>query len=112
MIRSVARSMDKSIFHGYFWPFLNYRGISTAPAILRISCSAFSLHMRMIIMNVTGHLSTPIAVLPSLDRSIVNNESSSSTDSASPLRSGDYYTEYSVVTNVPRGSSIYNSRRK
>ena len=56
---SLARSMDKSIFHEYFRPFLDHGGISitsaiTTPVILRITkCSVFSVSMHIIIMHVT-----------------------------------------------------------
>ena len=43
VLDSVARSTDKSVFHGYFCPFPDYGGI--APAILRTS---FSVRMRII----------------------------------------------------------------
>ena len=43
---------------------------------------------------------------------MLNKSSASSQGSASPLKSDDHYTDYSVVTNDPkgRGSVLYNNQ--
>ena len=46
----------------------------------------------------------------SLDQSMSNNESLNSTGIASPLASGDHYTDYSVVINVLKRTKYYRGR--